>query len=98
MTGESAFNRLFAEPEQFDDGTFALSAELYPTRIEAYIAFKEDDMVDDSFYPDHFPRSDELQIHRDTVKYCGGYTDYGDWMNGWWLGLRGKGCKPVWTL
>ena len=93
----SAFNKFMCDWQRFDDGTYVLSAELFPTKEDALQ--KLHDEFDD--WGDNIIKDYTLDdISDDMVRFCCQGIDYenGEPACMWWLGARDKkGAKPVWT-
>ena len=103
MAKLSPFNEFFSEPRDFGEGCYVLSAELYPSREEAAVAFA------DWFQPhaDDRPPVDPKRLRQDTVRFQLVSRDDYEWWDDyqkdgrcalWCLGEGGRGAKPVWVL
>jgi len=93
----SAFNDLHCEWVHYNDGTYVLSAELFPKKEQALAKLHEEFDEGYSMYAKDFIADD---IYEDLVRFsCQGAHD-GDGESGcmWYLGATGKGSKPMWTF
>jgi len=96
----SKFNKALSEPVYFDDNSWVVSAEVFPTIEDAFKAFKNE-LSGWGTHDDGRSRWQDFtvdSIHSDRVRYgCQG-SDMGTPLCGWFVGASGKGSKPVWVL
>ena len=92
----SRFNQAFSEPMGFCDGSYVLSAELYPHDADAVAEFRR--FFEDGSLPWHF---DYSRVQLEAVRFSFPPDDVRRELGNrpvWMLGASGKGSKPVWVL
>ena len=92
---ETKFNQAFAEPLCLSDGSYALSAELYPHDVDAVAEFRA------FFEHGSIPWLwDYARLRLDAARFQFPAWPLNTEYDGpiWVLGAVGKGSKPVWVL
>lgn len=89
-----AFERLFQHVVVFSDEVFVVSRDLHSREEAADLIQREArDYHDD---PNLVVRPEDLEP--DYVRFCIQYDpEISDNRLGWWLGVHGRGSKPVWV-
>jgi hypothetical protein len=92
---DTKFNQTFGEPLPLSDGSYALSAELYPQAEGAIAEFRR-------FFEDgpHPWRWDYERLRLDAARFQFPPEELRPECSAplWVLGAAGKGSKPVWVL
>ena len=93
----SAFNDQHSEWLCYSDGTYVLSAELFPTKEEALAQLHKEFDEGYDMYAKDFTADD---IGENLVRFCcrGADDGHGDSGCMWYLDATGTGSKPVWTF
>jgi hypothetical protein len=99
MSKRDAFNRTFSEPVDFLGGSYAVSAELYPTIAEAAVAMDAYFSGECTNPDDFFSPVDGAHVKLEWVRFGFSWAGEYGWPQ-WWTGATPNKprSKPVWMF